>query len=566
MRKSLFISLILLLFALAATPALPATLNIGMQDEPKTLNPFKAADVWSWNVIGQFYDGLYTRNPETFEVIPWIAEGDPEYDRATNTAIVKIKKNVKWADGTPFTAHDVAFTGNVILEFKVPRYLPSWDFITKIEALDDYTVKYTLTEPRATFFESTILGLVVQKKRWEPVIEEARKTKEPLTHLSEYQPKDLESSGPFKFVEWRKGSYVKIEKNPAYFATGMEVKGRKVGPYIDGILFKIYKTTDAAILALQKGDIDYIWWSIQPGYVAELMKDPKIKVTNNPENGLRYLAFNLRKPPFNDKAFRHAVAYLTDKEFIQSRVLQNYGIGMDNVVPPGNKFWFNVETPTFGKAMSRDDRVKKAVQILEEAGYNWKKKPGFDAKGNFVEGEGLIMPDKTPVKPFDILTPPADYDPLRAMSGMLIQEWLKAVGIPATSKPVSFGQIIQKVRTEMDFDAFILGWRLGIDPDYMRTFFHSKYAIKDGNNSMGYSNPEYDRLADESARTMNKEDRRKLIFQMQQYIVNEAPYIPLFTEAKVEGHRSDRFTGWVEQLDGIGNGWSLMFVKPVGAG
>ena len=540
------------------------TLNIGMQDEPKQLNPFKASDVWSWNVLGFFHDEtLYTLSPETFEIIPWLAEGRPDYDSSSNTCVVHLKKGVEWEDGTPFTAEDVVFTAQVFLEFKVPRYISDWDFVTKVEAIDAYTVRFTLKEPYAIFFTGTLMSLIVPKHIWEPVIKKARDSENPLTTLLQYEVTKPVGMGPFKFVEWRKGSYVKLACNPHYFASGKEVKGREVGPFTDEILFKIYRTTDTAILALQKGELDYIWWPIQPGFVERLIRDERIEVTQNPENGLKYLAFNFRKAPFNDIKFRQAVAYLIDKEFIRTRVLQNYGEALYSVVPPGNKLWFNPDTPKYGKGMSKAERLREAVRILEEAGYSWKKKPQVENEGDIVRGEGLIMPDGKPVPPFTILTPPADYDPLRAMCGMLIQEWLRDAGMRASAAPTSFGDIVNKVNVEWNFDCYLLGWKLSIDPDYMRTFFHSKEVVRDGYNSMGYINPEFDKLADASAREMDEERRRQIIFEMQEFIMREAPYIPLYTSTQVEAHRKDRFTGWVNQLDGIGNGWSFLFLKPV---
>ncbi|MEW6621420.1 MAG: ABC transporter substrate-binding protein, partial [bacterium] len=540
-----------------------ATLKIGMQDEPKQLNPFKASDVWSWNVLGFFYEGLYTHNPQTFEIIPWLAEGEPVYNHKNNTCVVHLKKGVKWEDGQPFTAEDVAFSANVLMEFKIPRYYSDWDFITKVEAVDNYTVKFWLKEPYAIFFTRTLMSLIVPKHIWQPIIEEIKKTKDPLTSLMEYEVTKPIGMGTFKFVDWKKGSYVQLVKNPLYFATGRTVKGKKVGPYFDEILFKIYGTTDAAILALKKGDIDFIWWPIQPGFVSDLQKDKKITLTNNPENGLKYLAFNLRRPPFNDINFRQAVAYLIDKKFIQSRILQNYGLPNDTIMPPGNKFWYNPNTLKYGANLNQPMRIKKAIAILKKAGYSWKKEPKVNANGQITKGEGLKMPDGTPVKPFKILTPPADYDPLRAMCGTLIQEWLRQIAIPAIATPTSFGDIINKVMTEWDFDVFILGYRLSLDPDFMRSFFHSKEVVKDGNNPMGYINPEFDRLADASAKEMVREKRREYILELQDFIIREVPWVPLYTLMQIEAYRNDRFRGWVNQLDGIGNGWSFVFIKPM---
>jgi len=561
MKKIILFLLISIFVLCQVSDASENILKIGMQNEPKTLNPFTASDMWSNKVIERIYEDLYTVAPETFEIIPWLAEGPPEYNKENNTAIVKMRK-AKWHDGTPVTAHDVVFTANVIKDLKVPRYRARWKFVKKIEAIDDHTIKYILSQPMAIFYTHTLLSFIVQKSKWQPIVEEAKKSEKPLRTLLNYKNSSPIGNGAFKFVSWKRGSSIKLERNPNYFAANRELNGKKVGPYIDGILFKIYGTTDAAILALKKGDVDYIWWSIQPGYIDDLRKDPQITLTQNKENVLRYFAFNLRKPPFNDKNFRHAVAYLIDKDFMVKRILHGHGSRLDSIVPPGNKFWHNPDIPHYGMRMTKIERIKKAIEILKRSGYTWEKEVEFKVN-SFARGEGLNMPNGKKVPDIDILTPPADYDPLRAMSGIVIQEWLKDIGINAFAKPASISFITDKVKLKQDFDTYILGYLLGIDPDFLRNFFHSSQITRRGRNTSAYNNPSFDKLANESTEELDREKRRKIIFEMQSILMEDIPWIPLFNVFVIEGYRENRFSGWVNQLNGIGNHWSLLFIKPL---
>lgn len=541
--------------------------KIGMQDEPKTLNPLKASDVWSWNVLNGFYDALYSYSPVDFNVIPILATGNPVYSKDGLQATIKLKKGVKWSDGKPFTADDVVFTyNNIMIKHKIPRYLSRNEFIDKVEKIDDYTVKFHLKEKRATFVHGTLQGPILPKHQWASIVAEAEKTTDPLKALLEYDLKNPVGTGPFQLQEWNLGNYLTVKQNASYHDKGrvLEWAGEKhkLGPYVDGVLFKFYKSIDAAVMALQKGDVHYVWWSIPPGLVPQMVRNKKITMTNNPENGMRYLAFNFLKEPFNNAAFRQAAATMVDKEFIVNRVLQTYGTPLYTVVPPGNKSWYNDAVKQWGKGLSKDVRKKQAVEILKNAGYTWKKSD--DKSGVY---EGLIMPNGKPVPAFDILTPPADYDPFRAMAGLLIQEWWRELGIPANSKPSSFGVIVDKVFTQMDFDVFILGWQLTVFPDYLRDFFHSSQAIPDGNNPMSYKNKEFDKLSDQFVETLDQAEAVKIAFKLQEFIANELPYIPLYSPNKVEGYRNDEFTGWIEdQLDGLGSMstyWSILNIQPV---
>lgn len=546
------------------------TLNVGMQDEPKTLNPFQANDVWDWNVLTYYYEGLLTYRPKDFKVVPNIALEVPTVSEDKLEYTIQMRDDVYWSDGTPLTAKDFALFGQIVKEFEIGRYLSSWEFVESVEAVDDYTLKYTLSECRVTFIEGTLMSIAIPAHIWEPKLEEFRNSADPSQALREYQPEEPDeilSCGPLIFDEWVRGSYVKSVKNPDYFDTGKTYTyddGTQlvVGPYFDSIVYKIYDTTDAAILGLKKGEIDYIWWAIQPGYVSDLLEDPNITVANNPENGFRYLAFNCQREPFSEVAFRQATAVLIDREFIESRVLQNYGQAIYVPVPPGNKVWYNEDVEKFGFGMSREERIVEAVRILKASGkFSWDVEPGVDDEGNIIRGEGMMYNGEY-IDQFVILTPPADYDPLRAMSGMLIQEWLKEIGLDVSARPTSFGTIVTKAMGERDYDMYILGWSLSIYPDYLRDFFHSSQIMEWGYNMPQYSNPEFDKLADELVTCGPREEKIDAAYKLQEYLAEELPYVTLFTPASLEGYRNDRFEGWFGQLDGISG--SLMYIKPVG--
>jgi len=142
-----------------------------------------------------------------------------------------------------------------------------------------------------------------------------RVQKKPLTTLLNNKIDNPVGTGPFVLKEWKQGAYLFLKKNKYFFGTNREISGRMLGPHVDGIIFKIYATSDAAILALKKGSIDMFWWSIQAGYLQDLKKHKDIKIFSSEKSGLYYLGFNVRKPPFNDVHLRHAVATLIDKDF-----------------------------------------------------------------------------------------------------------------------------------------------------------------------------------------------------------------------------------------------------------
>ncbi|MFH1489170.1 MAG: ABC transporter substrate-binding protein, partial [Pseudomonadota bacterium] len=129
--------------------------------------------------------------------------------------------------------------------------------------------------------------------------------------------------------------------------------------------------------------------------------------------------------------------------------------------------------------------------------------------------------------------------------------------------PVAFGALVQQVSVSRDFDAFVLGYgRLSLDPDYLRRFFHSADDKPRGNNRSGYRSEAFDRIADQSSKTMDIKKRQELICEMQRMIMQDVPWIPLYNPRLIEAVRADKFTGWVQMLEGIGNTWSFCTVKP----
>ena len=313
-------------------------LKVGLLEEPKTLNLWMAGDKWSGRVLSLMYQRLYIRDPETLSLTPWLAEKQPVYDAESVSFTVKLRP-AKWSDGTDFTSEDVAFTGQLIKEFKIPRYQSRWGFIKKIEPPDKHTVVFYLEKPMAIFTTRALTSPIVQKKEWFDIAEKAKKSEKPLTTLQNHKIQKPVGTGPYVLKEWRQGAFIFLKKNKHFFGTGQEISNRKLGPFIDGMIFKFFGTSDAAILALKKGTIDMFWWGIQPGYLDDLKKASDIELFANERSALYYWGFNMRKAPFNDIHFRQAIATIIDKDFIVSRILQGRGTRMDSVIPPGNTFW-----------------------------------------------------------------------------------------------------------------------------------------------------------------------------------------------------------------------------------
>lgn len=356
-------------------------LRIGLLKEPDMLNPLGTGFTETWSIISKIYSGgmwnqptaLFRYAPVSGELVPFLADGDIKYDDAANTATLKLKKGIKWHDGTELTSEDIKFTVDLIKEFEVPNYKDSVDFIEKVETPDSHTLKYFLTAKTANFYQKTMMMIILQKNKWSKIAAEAKGKEDPTKYLTQYQIEQPMGAGPFKFVEWKKGSYILLEKNPDWFFKGrslpMEKNKLKYDLKVDKILFKLYASSEARILALQNGDIDIC--TIPAANRDDFEKNSDMTVLEWGNDWVDFIGFNCTKAPFSDPAFRKAVHYLIDKEFFVDKLQQGYAVPQYTVVPAVNLFWSYQGCPTYGKGMSMADRIEKAVSILKEAGYSW---------------------------------------------------------------------------------------------------------------------------------------------------------------------------------------------------
>lgn len=594
------------------TPVPAKPYKVGIFSDLTTTNYWNylgpAATVWNAYVLNPQRVSLYGLADRTFQIVPGVADGMPEPLKQEGefwVSVVKMKKGIMWSDGKPLTAHDVAFTVNTALELKLPgNWATIYDpnFLDHVEAVDDYTVKFVYKQkPGLAVHEyGALQGPILSKAYWEPIVNEAKKAlaaltpppegateeekkayeekrSEALNVLFGHEPKDEPVAGAFIFSKWEKGAFAENIANPNYFFKGVKVteykngaykevkpgvyefvgygeptgdvdKEWEVGPFVSSVIYTLYGTQDAAILALKNGEVQYVLnpLGLQRGLRAQIEADPNLAVIENPTNGFRYMGFNCRKPPMNDKAFRQAVAVLIDKEFVAKTVLQGIAFPLYTLVPPGNKAWYTDEVPKFGlkedgTPMTREERINKAIEILEAAGYKWEgdKKPTWDkANRQVIPGGRLIMPDGKPVPEMELLAPSAGYDPLRATFAIWIEKWLNEFGIPVKANLTGFNIIVTRVFDEQNFDMWMLGWSLGIFPDYVRDFFHSERAGLGDFNAGGYSNPEFDRLADEIKTCDTYESCKKIADQIQKVLAEELPYVVLFDTGIMEAYRA----------------------------
>ena len=584
----------------------PKTYLLGIFEDLTTTNYWAYlgpdSTVWNSYVLEGDQPSLFRYSEQRFDWIPSLADGFPTPIREETiegntfwTAEVALKQGMRWSDGTEVTANDFVFTAHTVMDLGLSGNWPSIvnpEFFDHAEAVDPYNLKIFFKQaPGLAVWQFGLAFMpIMSESYWRPVVEDAKNqpdTTEQQRALYSHVPDNQPVAGGFTFKKWEKGAFVEKVKNEDYFFSGTTVTQfdngayaesqpdgysfsaygdltgevsleYSIGPYADSSIYSIYGSQDAAVLALKIGDIDFMLnpSGLQRGLLEQLEGESGLTTIENPSNGVRYIGFNLRRPPMDIKAFRQAVATLIDKEFITGTVLQGVAIPVYSMVPEGNAFWYNPDVPLIGRGLSRSERIAQAVELLRGAGFSWEVEPQVSEDGRFVEvtGKGLKMPNGERVPELEVLSPSAGYDPLRSTFAIWIERWLNDVGIPARANLTGFGVIVDNVFTRQDFDMWIFGWNLTLYPDYLEAFFDSSHGELEGFNAGGYANPEFDRLAQELLSESDLDAARQQVFAMQEFLADELPYVVLYTTPIVETYRSDRLEfPFTETLDGLQN-------------
>lgn len=316
------------------------SLTIGMTGDIKTQNPLLRTLALESYIDDTIYDTLIRFAPD-LSFVPCLAKSW-EVGEDEKTWTFYLVDNATWHDGVPFTARDVKFTIDTVLENEPPTWYSYFEPIDSVEVIDDYTIQIHTAEPYAWMMTTFATFPPLPEHLWSSISWD-----EP------YPP--MVGTGPFKWVKYVRGEYIELEKNPDYW--------RKGKPLLDKILWKVYASAPAQVLALQAGESNLMYRYIPPETVKTLIKDPNVGIGLAPGLNFRYFIPNLRRPPFDDINLRKALAYAVDKDTVVNSLLLGYGMQIDSFVPESWGIWNNPDVTTY------EYDLAKANEILDAAGY-----------------------------------------------------------------------------------------------------------------------------------------------------------------------------------------------------
>jgi peptide/nickel transport system substrate-binding protein len=437
-------------------------LKAALTGEPDSLDPAKSqiytgAQVYD-NVFSKLVDLDEQSNPYGVLATKW---SQPD----AKTWVFDLRSGVTFHNGEPFTAGDVKYTFERILDPKIASgYAPLYQVIDSVEVNSPTRVTFHLKSSFGPFLTNLANnGEIVNKK----AIESPGSQRHPV------------GTGPFEFVEWVQGDHVTLRRNSSYFEKGK--------PYLDGIRFKFALVDQSRIDSLRSGDLDWVD-AIPLQELPTLSKDPTLNYVGSKVAGIPdFLALNTKQAPFNNKLVRQAVAWTVDRDEI--RQVAYFGAGeSDGEEVPSASPWYTGQTP-----YTKPD-IAKAKQLMAQAGH---------AGGLTIEYLGLPQ-----------------YPEL-LKTGEVVAEQLKQIGITMNIKQVDVSVWFDRF-SKGQYQITSAYQERTIDPDN----FYSLVLKTGGSiNTTGYSNPQADKLIDEAAAETDMAKRKALYLQLKKIIWDDVPLL-----------------------------------------
>ena len=524
--------------ARAASPSASAsgdavTLRIGTTGDADTLNPFTMLETLSFEAVTLNYSLLFDLDvagkprPMLAAEVPTQANGGISADGKVVT--VKLRPDLKWSDGTPLTAADVAWTYNYYVDNSdvLANMALGAKGIKRTVAVDPTTVRIECTQPKADLLQSYLP--ILPEHIWKKV--------PPAAAGSSYRNRPpLVGSGPFLITEWKPGSYLKLTRNPEYW-------GQQ--PAVEEIVFVTYQNAETMVADLQTGSLEAAQ-GILPAQFQSAKNLPGMTAIDYNYRNWDYLNFNcydspdsMGHPVLLDLRFRQALNYAIDREKLAAVAFNGFAAAGTTIMPPDN--WtdpdYHWQPPT---DQLYSFNLARASQLLDEAGY--------------AEGADGLRTHKG--KPITLRFWTLTDNVQEQTAGKMMTGWFRQLGLKIEFEVIDTGALISRVYNydgptyKPDFDMYIWYWDGFSDPGITLGTFST--AAIGGNNEPGWSNAEFDGLNDDQARTLDPEQRKSYIWQMQQVMYTDTPQIPYVYPRYLQAYNTARWTGWTRVMSGNG--------------
>ncbi|MGI8608712.1 MAG: ABC transporter substrate-binding protein [Candidatus Dormibacteria bacterium] len=487
-----------------SAPANGGTLTIALSRDPATLNRFVASDTVSQRAVAPLFPMLYSLAPD-MSVVPDLAVGSPTLSDGGKTLTVHIRRNARWSDGKLITADDVVSTVGIERDRNlVTGVIFDWDKLDKVDKVDDYTIRFSLTEVYAPFLANSLVTFVAPAHVY-GLVDPAHMKDDPIG----IQP--TVTGGPYKFDKRIAGQEIDLVVNPDYYG------GRG---HFDRIVEKVIPDPATAANSLLTGEVG--WQPDAPYTEVKKLKGSATYVRTYPDMGYYDVRFNDRPDRlFGDRLVRQAFAYSIDKEALVKDVTGGAGTPM----------WGDILPTSWAFDRSSQVRYKqdldRARSLLGQAGWV----PGNDGiltrAGRRFSASFYVRGDSA----------------VRNAAAQEIAQKVRAVGMDLTVVPTDINTFFDPLKAGK-FDIALSGFATGPDPDDYYVFDSSQLRPEKnpaGVNWSGYLNPELDRAIATERSTLladpvrTRAERKKAFNQVERILSGDVVTYFLWSDNTVQG-------------------------------
>ena len=514
-------------------------LQVGWYENLDSLNPFIGQQNVAYDVYRLNYDFLVNYDADTLAPIPGLATSW-SHSPDGKTWVFKIRKDIKWQDGQPLTASDVAFTFNYIIHNQMTAYTNYTQFIKDAVALDPWTVRFDCSRPKAGILQMWVP--ILPKHIWGKI--------SPADAQNKFQnPAPVIGSGAFQVVDWVKDQYVRLDANKGYWGGA---------PKIDEILFRIYTNQETEAADLRSGAIQYA--DVAPAQYRAFVNKPTWtihKATDDSFENMGVDCYTLGpstgSPVLKDWRFRNALNWAIDRRAIATIAYNGAAVPATSFLPSG--YWkapldYHWQ-PSASEAYTYDPA--KAGRLLDAAGYKEVNGVRRDHNGKPIALRLWAVTEKN------------QY----VVASKLLAGYLEKIGLKVTLQTMDSGAIDDKLYNtagntfKPDFDLFVWGWGGDYDPGFLLSIFLTNQI--NGWSDSAWSDPQYDRLFEQQASELDPQKRKAIVWQMEQIIYQQSPYVVLVYPQTLQVYDTQHWQGWVRQPAGTGsvnNYWTYREVAP----
>jgi len=507
LTRLLMSTLVLVGFGVAAASNHGGTLRMAITQDEGTLTPYTYQTGYpGYELMTLIYDQLFLMDVDLVPQ-PWLAAELRIADDVTYH--LTLREGVRWHDGTPFTAADVAFSIGYYQTHVLGRFTTSANKVAAVEVEGDLEVTLTLRSPDATFVQTALADLpMLPKHVWEGVTE-------PRTMA------EAMGSGPYRVVEYQSDRFYRLAANPDYWGPT---------PAFEAIVAAVIRDETATFQALQAGEIDVAVRPVPASLVERFDGRADIAVERGAGFPSTILIMDVTLPGLADAEVRRVIAGSIDMDRLIDVLLLGYGTaGTPGFIHPASPF-ANPATARYERLTSAEAQAR-----LEAAGYV------RGADGVYANGAGDRLA-------FEFLAPA--NNPTRLRAAELIALDLNAAGIRTTVRSIENEALVQRawpdfdVSRGRDYQLAMFGWSAPVNAQAnLRGLLHGDTA-KGTLNLSGYADADADRLTDAAIVTTDPDARRAILFEAQEVLARDLPLITLFYQDGIYAFRPAAYDGW----------------------